>query len=260
MTTNNNDSSSTILNVPAEGKKQANVPNLRFINFESEWIENSLSSVSERVNRKANYDSDAPVRMLSYGKGFILQSEKYSRENAGNSLKNYTLLKRGELAYNHGASKNKPYGICYMLTESSEARVPFVYHSFKIINGCPGFWHYSLNTIYMDKQLKKIVSSGARMDGLLNITYQDYMSIKVFAPQQLEQEKIAKFLQLIDERIETQSKIIEKLESQMKAIYHKLFDNIGECSSRKLKDICTICKGTQVNGTELSDTGNYYER
>ena len=45
--------------------------------------------------------------MLSAGNGFIMQSEKYSWDNAGQSLKKYILLKKGELAYNHGASKAK---------------------------------------------------------------------------------------------------------------------------------------------------------
>ena len=40
--------------------------------------------------------------MLSAGNGFIMQSDKYSRDNAGQSLKKYILLKKGELAYNHG--------------------------------------------------------------------------------------------------------------------------------------------------------------
>ena len=69
--------------------------------------------------------------MLSAGNGFIMQSEKYSRENAGQSLKKYILLKQGELAYNHGASKAKQFGCCYELTEP-EARIPYVYHCFKI--------------------------------------------------------------------------------------------------------------------------------
>ena len=32
--------------------------------------------------------SNAPIMMLSAGNGFIMQSEKYSRDNAGQSLKN----------------------------------------------------------------------------------------------------------------------------------------------------------------------------
>ena len=69
--------------------------------------------------------------MISANSGFIMQSEKYSRDNAGKSLTKYTILHKGELAYNHGASKMKPYGCCFQLNVD-EARIPYVYHCFKI--------------------------------------------------------------------------------------------------------------------------------
>ena len=103
--------------------------------------------------------SNAPIMMLSAGNGFIMQSEKYSRDNAGQSLKKYILLKQGELAYNHGASKAKQFGCCYELTEP-EARIPYVYHCFKINDHeYTPFIAMALNNAKMDKQLKRLVSS-----------------------------------------------------------------------------------------------------
>ena len=195
---------------------------MRF-DYHKDWKNISLLEIVEKVSRKVDENSNAPIRMISYGNGFILQSDKYSRNNAGQSLKNYTLLKRGEMAYNHGASKNKPYGVCYALTESEEARVPFVYHTFKFTRGLYKFWNYALNLNQIDKQLKKLVSSGARMDGLLNISYEDYTSIKINEPSLPEQQKIVEFLSKIDERIETQSKIIGNLESLIKGIRQRIF-------------------------------------
>lgn len=81
--------------------------------------------------KRSDPQSNAPVMMLSAGNGFIMQSDKYSRDNAGQSLKKYILLKKGELAYNHGASKAKQFGCCYELQEE-EARIPYVYHCFKV--------------------------------------------------------------------------------------------------------------------------------
>ena len=186
-------------------------PKLRFkaddgIQF-PDWEEKKLGDITEKVVRK-NENSNADVRMISQGNGFILQSDKYSRENAGQSLKKYTLLKRDEFAYNHGASKVKPYGVCYRLRESDEARVPYVYHTFRLIDGDSDFWNYSLNTSYMDRQLKKMVSSGARMDGLLNIGYDAYMSVNIHVPSLPEQQKIAEFLSTIDTVIEKQKETV----------------------------------------------------
>lgn len=203
-----------------------NEPRLRFkADDESQfpdWEEKKLGDITEKVVRK-DANSNADVRMISQGNGFILQSDKYSRENAGQSLKKYTLLKRDEFAYNHGASKVKPYGVCYRLCESDEARVPYVYHTFKLIDGDSGFWNYSLNTSCMDRQLKKMVSSGARMDGLLNIGYDAYMSVNIHVPSLPEQQKIAKFLSTIDTVIAKQKETVFAWEERKKGVMQNLF-------------------------------------
>ena len=156
--------------------------------------------------------------MLSAGNGFIMQSEKYSRDNAGQSLKKYILLKQGELAYNHGASKAKQFGCCYELTEP-EARIPYVYHCFKINDHeYTPYIAMALNNTKMDKQLKRLVSSSVRMDGLLNISFEDYMSVTLHLPSSNEQKRIADFLQKIDERIVAQEKLLASLKKYKRGL------------------------------------------
>ena len=162
--------------------------------------------------------SNAPIMMLSAGNGFIMQSEKYSRDNAGQSLKKYILLKQGELAYNHGASKAKQFGCCYELTEP-EARIPYVYHCFKINDHeYTPFIAMALNNSKMDKQLKRLVSSSVRMDGLLNISFEDYMSVTLHLPSSTEQKHIADFLKKIDERIAAQEKLLASLKKYKRGV------------------------------------------
>ena len=202
------------------------MPKLRFKTDDGsdfpDWEEKKLGKLTEKINRRGT-NSTADIRMISQGNGFILQSDKYSRENAGESLKKYTLLKKNEFAYNHGASKMKPYGVCYRLCESDEARVPYVYHTFRFISEIEDFWNYALNTSKMDRQLKKIVSSGARMDGLLNIGYDAYMSVRVMVPALPEQQKIADFLSTIDTIIEKQRAMVSAWEERKKGVMQKLF-------------------------------------
>ena len=151
-----------------------------------------------------------------------MQSEKYSRDNAGQSLKKYILLKQGELAYNHGASKAKQFGCCYELTEP-EARIPYVYHCFKINNHeYTPFIAMALNNAKMDKQLKRLVSSSVRMDGLLNISFVDYMSVTIHLPSPSEQKRIADFLQKIDERIAAQEKLLASLKKYKRGLVKAL--------------------------------------
>ena len=156
--------------------------------------------------------------MLSAGNGFIMQSDKYSRDNAGQSLKKYTLLKKGELAYNHGASKAKQFGCCYELREE-EARIPYVYHCFKVrgTEYAP-YVALELNNTKMDKQLKRLVSSSVRMDGLLNISYDEYMSVVVYLPAYAEQKHIADFLEKLDMRIAKQKQLVESLKKYKRGL------------------------------------------
>ncbi|WP_440337368.1 hypothetical protein, partial [Megamonas funiformis] len=142
-----------------------NVPKLRFKEFTDEWTFTTLKDVAIKVNRVESNNS--PIMMISAEKGFILQSQKYSKDMTGDSLKKYITLYKNELAYNHGASKLRPYGSVFMLLED-KARIPFVYHCFKITNGYNKFFSYYLNRYSFGRLLKPLISSTARMDGLLN--------------------------------------------------------------------------------------------
>ena len=136
--------------------------------------------------------------MITANNGFIEQSERYAFNNAGESLKKYILLKKGELAYNHGASKLRPYGSCFALTTAENARIPFVYHCFSAENQNAEFMSIELNGAEIENQLRKIVSSGARMDGLLNISFDEYTSVSVLLPGTEEQDRIADFFRHLD--------------------------------------------------------------
>ena len=192
-------------------------PKLRFPGFDEPYRSTQLGDIAALVNR-TDPKSNAPIMMLSAGNGFIMQSEKYSRDNAGQSLKKYILLKQGELAYNHGASKAKQFGCCYELT-GPEARIPYVYHCFKINNHeYTPFIAMALNNAKMDKQLKRLVSSSVRMDGLLNISFEDYMSVTIHLPSPSEQKRVADFLQKIDERITAQEKLLASLKKYKRGV------------------------------------------
>ena len=184
-----------------------------------------------------------------------MQSEKYSRDNAGQSLKKYILLKQGELAYNHGASKVKQFGCCYELTEP-EARIPYVYHCFKINEDeYTPYVAMALNNAKMDQQLKRLVSSSVRMDGLLNISFEDYMSVTLNLPSFIEQKHIADFLTKLDERIAYQERLITSLKKYKRGLNHKLLSEIDEQYNHELGTVCSIVGG----GTPDTLRSEYWE-
>ena len=201
--------------------------------------------------------------MLSAGNGFIMQSEKYSRDNAGQSLKKYILLKKGELAYNHGASKAKQYGCCYELTED-EARIPYVYHCFKVSGAeHTPYVATALNNPKIDRQLKRLVSSSVRMDGLLNISFDDYMSVILHLPSLKEQTHIADFLKKLDERITAQEKLVASLKKYKRGAIKCLLSrevtlapNTTKWEKHKLGELITLQSGQDFPPSGYNDEGD----
>ena len=79
----------------------------------------------------------------------------------------------------------------------------------------------------------------------LEISANEVRKIVVSIPTIKEQDKIAKLLSLLDERIATQNKIIDKLQSLIKGINQRVFMNNG--INYKLGEICEIRSGYSGN-------------
>ena len=197
-------------------------PEIRFKGFTDPWEQRKLCDVVKEITRN-DPESEAPIMMITANNGFIEQSERYAFNNAGESLKKYILLKKGELAYNHGASKLRPYGSCFALTTAENARIPFVYHCFSAENQNAEFMSIELNGAEIENQLRKIVSSGARMDGLLNISFDEYTSVSVLLPGIEEQDCIADFFRQLDNLITLHQRELEKLQNIKKSMLEKMF-------------------------------------
>ena len=203
-------------------KNGSNVPEIRFKGFTEAWEQRKLGDVVKEITRN-DPESEAPIMMITANNGFIEQSERYAFNNAGESLKKYILLKKGELAYNHGASKLRPYGSCFALTTAENARIPFVYHCFSAENQNAEFMSIELNGAEIENQLRKIVSSGARMDGLLNISFDEYTSVSVLLPGTEEQDCIADFFRQLDNLITLHQRELEKLKNIKKSCLENMF-------------------------------------
>lgn len=199
----------------------ADVPTVRFNGFEKPWQTIHLRDIALEITR-TDKTSEAPIMMITAANGFIDQSDRYSFNNAGQSLAKYITLKRGELAYNHGASKLRPYGSCFAL-DADEARIPYVYHCFTISDHNPYFVSRVLNNKETEKQLRKLVTSGARMDGLLNISYEEYTTASIRLPERNEQDKIVDYFENLETMIDLCWKELDKLQSLKKGLLEKMF-------------------------------------
>ena len=167
-----------------------------------------------------------PLLTISARYGWMTQQSRFSASIAGREKKNYTLLKKHQLSYNHGNSKVANYGTVYELTDYDEALVPKVYHSFSLTSeNSSKFIESYFHTKKLDAQLRKFIASTARMDGLLNISFDDFMKVKLFAPERCEQSKISRIINLIEKLITKKQKKMEQLKQLKKAMLQQLFVN-----------------------------------
>ena len=165
-----------------------------------------------------------PILTISAANGWMNQKDRFSQVIAGNELKKYTLLEKGHLAYNHGNSKLAKYGTVFVQNLYDQALVPRVYHSFKMkVENNPYYVEYYFATKKLDRELARLVTSGARMDGLLNINKKDFFKIKFEVPTSVEQSLISTILQKLDRTITLHEEKQRQLERLKKALLEKMF-------------------------------------
>ncbi|MDE0490032.1 restriction endonuclease subunit S [Psychrobacter sp. A3] len=190
--------------------------------FEGEWLTKKLVDITTRIQRKSD-GNDHPILTISSLSGFMTQKERYSRFMAGESLKKYVLLKNGEFAYNKGNSKTYQFGCIFKLEDFETGLVPNIYVCFKINNGlCEDFYKYLFEADYLKPQLGRLVNTGVRNDGLLNIRPDEFLNTTVPVPPIDEQQKIAAVLTNASREIELLEQQLADLQQEKKALMQQL--------------------------------------
>ena len=197
-------------------------PKIRFNGYTEDWEQRKLGALCSRVQGNDGR-MDLPTLTISAANGWMRQEERFSGNIAGKEQKNYTLLHKGELSYNHGNSKLAKYGTVFSLQTYEEALVPRVYHSFKVEAGSQDFIEYYFATKLPDRELGKLISSGARMDGLLNIGYDEFMGIQMMFPTIVEQNQISAYFRTLDHLITLHQRKCEELQNLKKYMLQNMF-------------------------------------
>ncbi|MCT4296112.1 restriction endonuclease subunit S [Elizabethkingia anophelis] len=113
------------------------------------------------------------------------------------------------------------------------------------------------NQLYLAFQLSKVMKKAANEvqgTSIKGISSSEIKSKKIYLPPIIEQEKISSFIEKIDKRIQTQRKIIEQLETLMRANREKLFSQklrfkdeqanyFSDWNLTELKNVCFIIGG-----------------
>lgn len=191
------------------------------VDFPRDWKATALSAITTRVGR-SNDGGDHPVMTISAKSGFLMQSEKFARDMAGSSIDKYTLLHQGEFAYNKGNSKTAPYG-CIFALDRPTAVIPFVYFCFRLNDGHDHrFFEQMFKAGILNHQLSKVINSGVRNDGLLNLYADDFFSCVVPVPPRDEQERISRAIAALNDDMALTENEIAALQRQKRGLMQKL--------------------------------------
>lgn len=220
--------------------KPALAPKLRFPEFRSApaWETKTLGSLAKISTEKVGDNECVPMSITS-GVGLVSQMEKFGRIIAGDSYKNYLLLKKNDFAYNKSATKEYPEGFVALYSEEALAAVPNSIFTCFRINGdspLPQYLNYLFLGNLHGQWLRKFIEVGARAHGSLSIDEDDLLALPVPLPggktTRGEQQKIAECLSSLDELIGAEGRKLDALRAHKKGLMQQLFPREGETLPR----------------------------
>ena len=208
-------------------KKVLNVPPLRFPEFSGEWKKCTIGELAIKVGSgvtprggESVYKMDGHpfVRSQNVGLGHLIlddiafiDEETHLRQKSTELKLEDVLLNitgasigRSALVNEQVVGGNVNQHVCIIRTK--ESLIPSFLCNFLLSN-------------YGQRQIDSFQAGGNRQ----GLNFEQIKSIKIAIPSTKEQTKVAKLLQLIEERIATQNKIIEDLKKLKSAIRKKMF-------------------------------------
>ena len=237
--------------------KVLNVPHLRFPEFSGEWKEEQLDSIatlSKGIGISKEQLSEDGEPCILYGELYTKYKSEIIKHVESKTDIDSSKLKRskandviipcsGETAVDIATARCVPFDNILLGGDLNVISL----HKYD-----GAFMSYQLNG-----KRKYDIARVAQGVSVVHLYGEHLKAIKTYNPSLPEQQKIAELLSLIDERIATQNKIIEDLKKLKSAISERLLKGV-KGSTVLLSDICDIVKGKQINGENLSESGNYY--
>ena len=241
-------------------KKVLNVPALRFPEFSGEWKKCKVSDLLDFYSTNSlsweqlEYDTNAMMN-LHYGLIHVglptmvdLAKDKLPNIKEDNMPTNFELCKEGDVAFADASEDTNEVAKTIEFYNLAEKNVVCGLHT---IHGrdnkhktVVGFKGYTFSSTVFHNQIRRI----AQGTKIYSISTKNFSECYIGLPSKPEQTKIATLLRLIDERVATQNKIIEKLESLIKGIADKLFQTARE--TKLLLELApNITSGTDKNGS-----------
>lgn len=216
-----------------KGSTNLNVPHLRFPEFSGEWEKCKVSDLLDFYSTNSlsweqlEYDTNA-IMNLHYGLIHVglptlvdLAKDKMPNIKEDNIPKNFELCKEGDVAFADASEDTNEVAKTIEFYNLAEKNVVCGLHTIHgRDNKCKtvvGFKGYAFSSTAFHNQIRRI----AQGTKIYSISTKNFSECYIGLPSKPEQVKIATLLRLIDERIATQNKIIEKLQSLIKGIIYQ---------------------------------------
>ncbi|UUD37262.1 type I restriction-modification system subunit S [Mycoplasmopsis californica] len=229
-----------------------NVPNLRFNSFSNTYNEITIGTHIIQKGRKAKSSEwNLPAYSINNSVGFALQKDQWGDASYTKlSKEGYKYIEKGDFAYNPARINVGSIGL---YKENTPCIVSSLYVCFEtkpsIIND---YLYIYLKSEKFNKKILRTQEGGVRT----YFFYDKLEKTKMYIPSLKEQLKILKFLSLIDERIETQNKIINKYESLIKIIIDlKIYDPFSD--KKALKKYASLKNGYAFKSEDYLENGRY---
>ena len=192
---------------------------MRFPGFEGEWEEQCLETFMCSRDERQIPSPDAPLMAFIANLGVAPKGERYDREYLVKSKdKEYKRTEFNDFIY---SSNNLDVG-SIGLNKYGRAVISDVYEIFTMKDGyAPEFIS---ELVQRPHNLHKVLRfRQGCLYGQYRIYASDFLSVKLLAPDNEEQFKIAGFLQLIDTRITAQRRLVELLKKHKRGLSNGLF-------------------------------------
>lgn len=186
----------------------------------STWSFTDFDAVFERVVRK-NTVNNLNVLTISGLHGLVSQRDYFNKSVASTNLTGYTLLHRGEFAYNKSYSAGYPMGAIKPLKHYETGVVSSLYICFRFrdnVDADPDFFRHYFESGMLNEGISGIAQEGARNHGLLNVGVQDFFKLRLYIPAIELQRQIASALNMAEQREQLLEAQLAKLHEEKRAL------------------------------------------
>ena len=237
-------------------------PQLRFPEFTEPWSRVKLSEFTERVMRKnKNNETDLPLTISSKD-GLVDQISFFNKTVASKDMSGYYLLLNGEYAYNKSYSVGYDFGSIKRLERYPMGALSTLYICFAIKKYNSDFIKTYFDSLKWYKEIYMISAEGARNHGLLNVPTDEFFdTYHYLTKNEAEQFKIAKLMELIEQRIQKQQALVEDLKKYKRCVVKTLLDPKQNkrqnviWKSDTIGNLGTFIKGAALSKADISDSG-----